>query len=61
MVRLNKGYRPNKHDKNSVILLEDLVTKIKQRLILKKELTFINKDDVFEVEKDGNHFEVMHK
>ncbi|MFT2930397.1 DNA phosphorothioation-dependent restriction protein DptF [Enterobacter sp. HK-058-C-ECC] len=61
LVRLNKGYRPNKHDKNSVILLEDLVTKIKQRLILKKELTFINKDDVFEVEKDGNHFEVMHK
>lgn len=29
LVRLNQGYRPNKHDKNAVVLLDELVEQIK--------------------------------
>lgn len=30
LLRLNQGYRPNKYDKNAVVLLEDLVEQIKR-------------------------------
>eukprot|EP00493_Phyllostaurus_siculus_P027843 UN28191 len=38
LININNGYRPNKHDKNSVILLDELAAEIVQQAKAAKEI-----------------------
>ena len=60
ILAINQGYRPNKHDRNTIILFEELLEKIASIVRLSKRLVFIkgerryifkNKSDEIEVSK----------
>ncbi|MGM0937341.1 MAG: DNA phosphorothioation-dependent restriction protein DptF [Pseudomonadota bacterium] len=53
--KLNNGYRPNKYDKNSIVLLEEVVEQI--RVIAKKSaiLNYYEGDDYYRLELDDNN------
>ncbi|WMN88249.1 DNA phosphorothioation-dependent restriction protein DptF [Vibrio parahaemolyticus] len=57
--KINQGYRPNKHDKNSVLLLDEVVEQI-INVANEKNTLFILKDDkrYKVVKEDDEYFEV---
>ena len=59
LVKINQGYRPNKHDKNAVLLLDEVVEQIVE-VANEKETLFILKDDKrFKItNEDDEYFEV---
>lgn len=56
--RLNLGYRPNKYDKNCVLLLDELVDKIKLEMALSNTLVIVDEATAYEAERDGNIIEM---
>jgi DNA phosphorothioation-dependent restriction protein DptF len=52
MIDIVNGFRPNKHDKNSVVLLDDLVNKVTEKANQSKVL--------FLFKKDGSKLRVKH-
>ena len=56
--RLNFGYRPNKYDKNCVLLLDELVEKIKSEMALANTLVIVDGASTYEAERDGDIIEM---
>jgi DNA phosphorothioation-dependent restriction protein DptF len=58
--KINKGYRPNKSDKGTVIILEELVEKIKTAAVNRNKLTLLNfsNNKKWEILKEGEDLEV---
>jgi DNA phosphorothioation-dependent restriction protein DptF len=63
ILSINQGYRPNKHDRNSIIIFEELLEKIADKVKNANELvftknktdfTFTNNIDEIEVSKHVN-------
>lgn len=44
LLSINDGYRPNKHDRNTIILFEELIQSINEIAIDSKEITIIHKN-----------------
>lgn len=58
MEEIVKGYRPNKHDKNTVVLLDDLTDKISDIAARSKTLIIIKNDNNYKITNDDDDFEV---
>lgn len=59
MLRLNQGYRPNKHDKNSIVILDEVVEKIIERANQSQTLHIFHNTESYEVSNlDNDIFEV---
>jgi len=59
MLRIVEGYRPNKHDKNTVVLLDDLVEQIAEVANGASTLHILNKNSRFKIANDDfDEFEV---
>jgi len=56
--RLNLGYRPNKYDKSCVLLLDELVEKIKIEMSKTDALIIIDGSKTYEAEIDGGLIEI---
>ncbi|XQF94100.1 hypothetical protein ACOBV9_22475 (plasmid) [Pseudoalteromonas espejiana] len=52
LININNGYRPNKHDKNSVILLDELAAEIVQQAKAAKEIIITGVDGKYHLELD---------
>lgn len=50
--KINKGYRPNKHDKNAVLLLDEVIEQI---------ITIANKKNTLLILKDDKRFKVVNE
>lgn len=44
VTKINKGYRPNRHDKNTIVILEELVDEITRVVVRAKKLFFTTKN-----------------
>lgn len=58
MIKITQGYRPNKHDKSSVLLLEDVVEQIQDIAIQKKTLFIFNKNKRLKITNNYAYFQV---
>lgn len=58
MLRIVEGYRPNKHDKNTVVLLDEVVEKIAEIANSSDKLHIINEKDRFKIVHVDDEFEV---
>ena len=58
LININKGYRPNKHDKNSVILLDELASEIIQEAKTAEELVIIGLGQKFQLIKEDDDISV---
>ena len=59
MIKLNHGYRPNKHDKNTVVILDELVDEIVRVANQSSNLLIFDGDDSYEISnQDDEIFEV---
>lgn len=58
LININKGYRPNKHDKNSVILLDELASEIIQEAKSAEELVIIGVGQKFQLIKEDDDISV---
>ncbi|MFT6528604.1 MAG: DNA phosphorothioation-dependent restriction protein DptF [Psychrosphaera sp.] len=52
LININNGYRPNKHDKNSVILLDELASEIIQQAKAATEVVITGVDGKYHLELD---------
>jgi DNA phosphorothioation-dependent restriction protein DptF len=52
------GYRPNKHDKNTVVILDEIVDKIADVANSSDTLYILKKDQRIKITSDGEDFEV---
>ncbi|WP_229711042.1 DNA phosphorothioation-dependent restriction protein DptF [Agarivorans gilvus] len=59
LVKINQGYRPNKHDKNAVLLLDEVIEQIIGVANRKDTLFILNRDKRYKVvNEDNEYFEV---
>ena len=58
MQRIVDGYRPNKHDKNTVVILDEIVDKIADVANSSDTLYILKKDQRIKITSDGEDFEV---
>nr|WP_252727577.1 DNA phosphorothioation-dependent restriction protein DptF [Colwellia sp. C2M11] len=58
MQRIVDGYRPNKHDKNTVVILDEIVDKIADVANSSNTLYILKKDQRIKITSDGEDFEV---
>lgn len=58
MERIVDGYRPNKHDKNTVVILDEIVDKIAEVANSSKTLYILKKDQRIKITSDGEDLEV---
>ena len=57
--KINQGYRPNKHDKNAVLQLEDVIEKIIEVSTKKDTLHIFSEDNKYKItNEDDEYFEV---
>ena len=57
--KINKGYRPNKHDKNAVIQLEDVIEKIASVSTEEDKLHIFKNNKEYKItNEDGDYYEV---
>jgi DNA phosphorothioation-dependent restriction protein DptF len=54
LININNGYRPNKHDKNSVILLDELASEIIQQAKAATEIVITGLDGKYHLELDDD-------
>lgn len=59
--RLNLGYRPNKYDKNCVLLLDELVEQVKSEMARSDTLIIIDEQKSYEAENDGGLIEITER
>ncbi|HIC58143.1 MAG TPA: DNA phosphorothioation-dependent restriction protein DptF, partial [Acidobacteria bacterium] len=58
LMNINNGYRPNKHDKNSVILLDELASEIIQEAKSSNELVITGDGQKYLLELDDEEIMV---
>lgn len=58
MLRINQGYRPNKHDKNCVVLLDDLIEKITKIGNKRNEVIMLKNGKGHKLIRDEEYIEV---
>lgn len=58
MQRIVDGYRPNKHDKNTVVILDEIVDKISEVANSANTLYILKKDQRIKITSDGEDLEV---
>lgn len=59
LIKLKAGYRPNKHDKSTVLILDELVAQIIHVANQESTLFFIDGTERYEVELDEGYLQVM--
>ncbi|SFG68806.1 DNA phosphorothioation-dependent restriction protein DptF [Neptunomonas qingdaonensis] len=59
LIKLKAGYRPNKHDKSTVLILDELVDQITHEANQESTLFFIDGTERYEVELDEGYLQVM--
>ena len=61
LLRIVEGYQPNKHDKNAVVLLDELLDELYE-IASKSKILFITSDQqrfkLYDVESNGTELEV---
>ncbi|WP_156492049.1 DNA phosphorothioation-dependent restriction protein DptF, partial [Oleiphilus sp. HI0123] len=55
MLDICLGYRPNKHDKNSIVLLDELVVKITRMASLSKVLFLYSGDERLKLKENSDN------
>ena len=58
MQRIVDGYRPNKHDKNTVVILDEIVDKIAEVANSSNTLYILKKEQRIKITSDGEDLEV---
>ncbi|MCL1076568.1 DNA phosphorothioation-dependent restriction protein DptF [Parashewanella spongiae] len=59
LIKITQGYRPNKHDKNAVLLLDEAIDQLLNQANRKNVLTIIKDDRRYKVTDEGDsYFEV---
>lgn len=59
MIKINQGYRPNKHDKNAILLLDEIIEQIIAVANKKNTLFIFKNKSRYKVSNEGNeYFEV---
>jgi len=59
MIRaINKGYRPNKHDRNTIIIFEELLESIYEKIRSSKKIIFIKDNQIFSFKNNIEEIEV---
>jgi DNA phosphorothioation-dependent restriction protein DptF len=58
MQRIVDGYRPNKHDKNTVVILDEIVDSIAEVANSANTLYILRNDQRIKISSDGEDFEV---
>lgn len=60
MIRaINQGYRPNKHDRNTIIIFEELLEKISEKVKKSKKLLYINNENTYTFKNKSEEIEVL--
>ncbi len=55
---INNGYRPNKHDRNTIIIFEELIESVLESAVHSDKLAIIKKDMIKTFSKDEDEIEV---
>jgi len=50
--KINDGYRPNKHDKNTIVILEEIIDDITKIIVRSEELMFVDGRNVFSLKNE---------
>ena len=58
LIAINKGYRPNKHDRNTIILFEELLANISQKVKMSKNIHFIKERKTYTFKNRNEEIEV---
>ena len=58
ILAINQGYRPNKHDRNTIIIFEELLEKISTIIKRSNKLTFVKEDKKYSFKKTADEIEV---
>ena len=58
ILAINQGYRPNKHDRNTIIIFEDLLEKISSIIKRSNKLTFVKEDKKYSFKNTTDEIEV---
>lgn len=59
ILAINKGYRPNKHDRNTIIIFEELIEKISDEVKKSKKLIFIKDNETYTFKNHIDEIEVI--
>ncbi len=59
LIKLKAGYRPNKHDKSTVLILDELVEQIIEVANQESTLIFIDEKERYEIEQDEGYLQVL--
>lgn len=59
ILSINQGYRPNKHDRNTIIIFEELLEKIADKVKMSKKLVFIKGDQTYIFKNNTEEIEVV--
>jgi len=58
ILAINQGYRPNKHDRNTIIIFEELLEKISSIIKRSNKLTFVKEDKKYSFKNTTDEIEV---
>ena len=58
ILAINQGYRPNKHDRNTIIIFEELLEKISTIIKRSNKLTFVKEDKKYSFKNTTDEIEV---
>ncbi len=59
ILSINQGYRPNKHDRNTIIIFEELLEKIADKVKVSKKLVFMKGDKTYTFKNNIEEIEVV--
>src|SRR5262249_55550721 len=59
ILKINKGYRPNKHDKNTVVILEEVISNITRRVRTSNHLHISKGQDSWGLRNDEDEDEIV--
>jgi len=58
ILAINNGYRPNKHDRNTIIIFDEVLDKISSKLKTSRKLFFIKDNQYYEFRNSADEIEV---
>lgn len=58
IIAINNGYRPNKHDRNTIIIFDEILEKIAGKLKTARKLFFIKENHLYEFRNSVDEIEV---
>ncbi len=59
ILAINKGYRPNKHDRNTIIIFEELIEKIANEIKTSKKLVYMKDNKTYTFKNNIEEIEVV--